>query len=85
MIVKSVETDQHVVDLEDAFAELEQNQMELNLNKCTFNGTFEKVSRVHGDTARDWGEPKEDSSIAKNEAPKGEERCAAANKMHGHS
>ena len=42
MLVKSVEADQHIANLEEAFVAMRRNQMKLNLSKCTYSMTSKK-------------------------------------------
>lgn len=42
MLIKSIQVDHHIVDLEEAFNELKWYQMKLNLNKCAFGISLRK-------------------------------------------
>ena len=43
MIAKSQKEDDHVVNLKKLFERLKKFQLKLNLAKCTFEATFEKL------------------------------------------
>ena len=42
MLVKSIEADRHITDLEEVFGELHKYQMKFNPNKCTFRVILKK-------------------------------------------
>ena len=45
MLVKSPQTTDHIRDLEEAFSTLRRYQIKLNLTKCAFGITSEKIFR----------------------------------------
>ena len=42
LLIKSIKVDRHIINLEEAFSELQQHQMKLNSNKRVFEVTSKK-------------------------------------------
>ena len=70
MLVKSIVAGDHVDHLGQMYKILRKYQMKLNPLKCAFGVGSGKVPWLHGQSARDGSQPREDKSVLGNEFAK---------------
>ena len=54
ILVKSLQTSDHIRDLKEAFSTLQRHQMKLNSTKYAFIVTFKKFCRSYSECTLDW-------------------------------
>lgn len=58
MLVKSLEAEDHIMHLEQAFSTLRRYKMKLNPSKCSFGVSSGKFSRIYFHSSRNRSQPR---------------------------